>query len=86
MQIGTDDRALRTTADALEAGTPVVSMTFEDAAEWALRRSQARAAAVVLEAGEDPRQPAEVDLDGDVADQPRPVLADGLEVDEADAR
>ena len=29
--------------------------------------------------------PSEVDLDGDVADQPRAVLAHGLEVDEADA-
>ena len=54
MQIGTDDRALRTTADALETGATVVSMTLEDAAERALGRSQARAAAVVLEAGERP--------------------------------
>ena len=85
MQIGTDDRALRTTADALETGPAVIAMTAQDAAEWALGRSQARAAAVVLEAGEHPRQPAEIDLDGDVADQPRAVLAHRLEVDEADA-
>ena len=58
---------------------------MKHASEWALRRSEARAAAVVLEAGEHPRAPAEVDLDGDVADQPRAVLADGLEVDQADA-
>ena len=86
MQIRTDDRALRTTADPLVPGPTVVSMTLEDAAERALGRSQARAAAVVLEAGEHPRRLAQVDLDGDVADQARAVLADGLEVDEADAR
>ena len=86
MQIGTEDGAVRTTADALVTGAAVIPMTAKDASEWALRRSQAGAAAVVLEAGEHPRQPAEVDLDGDVADQPRAVLAHGLEVDQADAR
>ena len=54
MQIGTEDGAVRTTADALVAGPAVIPMTAKDASEWALRRSQARAAAVVLEAGEHP--------------------------------
>src|SRR5436190_3872085 len=40
------------------------------------------AAAVVLEAGEDPRARAEVGLDRDVADQPRARVADRLQVDQ----
>ena len=48
--------------------------------------AQVGAAAVVLEAGDLQRRPvAEVGLDRDVADQPRPGVADGLEVDEAEA-
>ena len=44
-----------------------------------------RAPAVVLEARQHPRAGAEVDLDRDVADQPRAGVAHGLEVDEPDA-
>ena len=39
MQIGTDDGAPRTTANALETGATVIAMTAKDATEWALRRS-----------------------------------------------
>ena len=48
-------------------------------------RAQVGAAAVVLEAREHLRAGAQVDLDRDVADQPRAGVADGLEVDEPDA-
>ena len=47
-------------------------------------RSEAGPAAVVLEAGEH-APAAEVDLDRDVADQPRAVLAHRLEVDQPEA-
>src|SRR5206468_9972147 len=45
------------------------------------------APAVVLEAGEHARavEPGQLDLDRDVADQPRALLAHGAHVDEADA-
>ncbi len=77
----------RAAADALEAAGAVVAVALEHAAERRGARSEPRAAAVVLEAREH-AGPAgsQVDLDRDVADQPRAVLAHGLEVDEADAR
>ena len=65
---------------------PVVAVALAGRARAALAGAQPRAAAVVLEAGEHARRAVELDLDGDVADQPRAVLAHGLEVDEADAR
>src|SRR5215213_9897498 len=40
---------------------------------------------MVLEAGEDPSGAAQLGLDPDVADQPRPLLADGLEVGDPEA-
>ena len=58
-------------------------MALEHPAERLGAGAEAGAPAVVLEAGET-RGPVELDLDRDVADQPRAVLADGLEVDEAE--
>ena len=73
-------------ADALEAAGAVVAVTLEDAAERRGARSEPRAAAVVLEARQHARRGrVQLHLDRDVADQPRAVLADGLEVDQPDA-
>src|SRR3954453_10335285 len=82
VQVGADHVAL---PDALEPRAAVVAVALEHLSKWG-GLAEAGAAAVVLEACEDPRALAEVDLDGDVADQARAVLSDRLEVDEADAR
>ena len=66
---------------------PLLPWPLQHAAERLRAGAEVRAPAVVLEAGEHARAVArEVDLDRDVADQPRAVLADGVQVDEPDAR
>ena len=64
-----------------------VAVAAQDAAERPLAVAEVRAPAVVLEAGEHARavDAGQLDLDRDVADQPRALLADGAQVDEADA-
>src|SRR4051794_29504257 len=83
VQVGPDHVAA---AHALEAVAAVVAVAAQHAAEWllALALSRVRPAAVVLESGQHPDGPVEVDLDGDVADQARTGLAYRAQVDEAD--
>ena len=83
VEVRADHGAVRAAADALVAAAAVVAVALEHPPERRRARSEPRAAAVVLEAGQ--HRGSAGDLDRDVADQPRAVLADGLEVDEADA-
>src|SRR5436190_11363812 len=73
-------------ANALEAVAAVVPKPLEDAAERLGLGAEVRPAAVVLEAGQDLGPVAKVDLDRDVADQPRTRHAHGLQVDQAEPR
>src|SRR3954452_22455669 len=73
--------------DALGPGAAVVAVALEHAAQRSLGAAQRGTAAVVLEPRQDARpiQPVQLDLDRDVADQPRAVdRALGDEVDEPD--
>ena len=82
MEIGADDAA---GAAALEAALAVVAEAREHASERLGAGIEARAAGVVLEAGERPLLAGlELALDQDVADH-APLARDGLEREEADA-
>ncbi len=83
VQVGADQVVA---AHALEAVAAVVAVALQHPAERLGAGAEVGAAAVVLEAGEDPRAAAEVDLDRDVADQPRARLAHGLQLGEPEAR
>src|SRR4051794_15917764 len=85
VEIGAEDRPVRPAADALPAVAVVVAVAVEHAPERRGALAEVRAPPVVLETGELLRALAEIDLDGDVADQPRAGIADGLEVHETHA-
>src|SRR5689334_20796265 len=81
-----EQRAMEVCPDQVEAlhslvsVATVVPVTVHDAAERHGIRAEVGASAMVLEAGEDLWPCAEVDLDRDVADQPRTWLSDRLQV------
>src|SRR3954471_22675640 len=85
MEVRAQHRVARAAADALVAVRPIVAVALEHPPERPRAGPEMGAPAVVLEAGEDLRAAAQVDLDRHVADQPRTRIAHGLEVDEADA-
>src|SRR5688572_28659508 len=70
-------------AYAFPARPAVVSVALDHAAERRRVRAEVGPSAVVLEAGQEPRAPAQVHFDRDVSDQPRAVLPNRLEVGEA---
>ena len=74
-------------ADALEAVAAVVAVALDDPAEWLGAGRRGRCGRRGSRSRRRRCGPlAEVDLDRDVADQPRAGLAHGLEVGEAEAR
>src|SRR4051794_11590208 len=86
VQVGPDHLVA---AHALRTTGAVVAVALEHAAQGLRAGTEAGAAAVVLEAGQHLGtvipEAGEVDLDRDVADEPRAVLAHRADVDEPQA-
>jgi hypothetical protein len=83
VQVGADQVVA---VDALEAVAAVVAEAVQDPAERLGAGAEVGAPAVVLEAGENTRRAVDLGLDRDVADQPRALLADRLEVGDPQPR